>query len=47
MPFGLKNAAQAFKCLMDSTLRDLLFPFIYVDDILVSSGSDREHKVHL
>uniref|UniRef100_A0A0P4WLH4 Reverse transcriptase domain-containing protein n=1 Tax=Scylla olivacea TaxID=85551 RepID=A0A0P4WLH4_SCYOL len=32
MPFGLKNTAQAFQCLMDMVGRDLDFVFIYLDD---------------
>lgn len=47
MPFGLKNAAQAFQRLMDSILRDLPFAFVYLDDILVASSSASEHKDHL
>ena len=37
MPFGLKNAAQAFQRLMDVVGQDLDFIFIYLDDILVFS----------
>ena len=37
MPFGLKNVAQAFQCLMDGIVRDVHFAFIYLDDILVAS----------
>ena len=47
MPFGLKNAAQAFQRLMDSVLRGLPFAFVYVDDILIASKSAKEHKEHL
>ena len=47
MPFGLKNAAQAFQRLMDSTLAGLDFLFVYLDDILVASNSVLEHKEHL
>ncbi|KAL1264200.1 hypothetical protein QQF64_004555 [Cirrhinus molitorella] len=47
MPFGLKNAAQTFQRLMDSVLRDLLFLFVYLDDILVASASKSEHLTHL
>ena len=47
MPFGLKNAAQAFQRLMDSILRGLPFAFVYVDDILIASTSALEHKEHL
>ena len=47
MPFGLKNAAQAFQRLMDVVSRDLPFAFIYLDDILVASSSHEEHRQHL
>lgn len=47
MPFGLKNAAQAFQRLMDSVLRDLPFLFTYLDDILIASSSKAEHMAHL
>lgn len=35
MPFGLRNAAQAFQRLMDETCRGLPFVFAYIEDILV------------
>ena len=47
MPFGLKNAAQAFQRLMDSTCQGLEFVFVYLDDILIFSRSHAEHKQHL
>ena len=47
MPWGLKNAAQAFQRLMDSILRGLPFAFVYVDDILIASMDAKEHKEHL
>ena len=47
MPFGLKNAAQAFQRLMDGILRDIPFTFVYIDDILVASRSHEEHLEHL
>ena len=37
MPFGLKNAAQAFQRLVDTACQGLDFAFAYVDDILVAS----------
>jgi hypothetical protein len=37
MPFGLKNAAQAFQRLMDTVCQDLPFAFVYIDYILVAS----------
>ena len=47
MPFGLKNAAQAFQRLMDSVGAGLDFLFIYMDDILIASKSRSEHKEYL
>ena len=47
VPFGLKNAAQAFQRLMDTVLRGLDCTFVYIDDILVASCSKAEHMVHL
>jgi len=48
MPFGLKNAAQAFQRFMDQVcwgLEDFLF--VYIDDILVASSDAKEHRRHL
>jgi len=47
MPFGLRNAAQAFQRLMDDILRGLSFAFVYLDDILIASSSADEHRQHL
>ena len=47
MPFGLKNAGQAFQRLMDTVLHGLSFVFVYLDDILLFSHSEQEHKTHL
>ena len=47
MPFGLKNAAQAFQRLMDSILRTIDFAFVYLDDILVASPDHATHISHL
>ena len=47
MPFGLKNAAQAFQRLMDETLNGLFGIFVYLDDILVASNSKQEHLILL
>ena len=47
MPFGLKNAAQAFQRLMDTVCQSLDFVFVYLDDILIASSSHHEHQKHL
>ena len=47
MSFGMKNSAQAFQRLMDQVFRDLPFAFVYLDDILVASRNECEHKQHL
>ena len=47
MPFGMKNSAQAFQRLMDQVFRGLKFAFVYLDDILVASRNEEEHKQHL
>ncbi len=47
MPFGLKNAAQAFQRLMDSVCQGLDFVFVYIDDILVASTDAETHMQHL
>jgi len=47
MSFGLRNAAQTFQRFMDEILKDLVFCFPYIDDILVFSRSPQEHDQHL
>ena len=47
MPFGLKNAAQAFQRLMDGMLRHISFAFVYLDDILIASPDPGTHKKNL
>ena len=47
MPFGLKNAGATIQKLMDKILGDLDFSFVYLDDILISSGIEEEHCKHL
>lgn len=47
MPFGLKNAAQAFQRLMDTVCQGLDFVFVYLDDILIFSQSKAQHREHL
>lgn len=47
MSFGLRNAAQTFQRFIDGVLRGLDFCYAYIDDILVASASDEEHREHL
>ncbi|XP_063370343.1 uncharacterized protein LOC134658621 [Cydia amplana] len=47
MTFGLRNAAQTFQRFMDELLRGFDFAYGYLDDILISSSSEIEHKEHL
>ncbi|BHF77518.1 hypothetical protein SprV_0602062500 [Sparganum proliferum] len=47
MPFGLRNAAQTFQRFIDHILRGLPFVYAYIDDLLVASRNEEEHKEHL
>ena len=47
MPFGLKNAEQAFQRFMDTVCHSLDFVFVYINDILVASEDEVTHKDHL
>lgn len=47
MPFGLRNAAQTFQRFINNVVKDLHFVTTYVDDILVASNSEEQHKEHL
>ena len=43
MPFGLKSAAQVFQTLMESVLQDIDSAFVYLDDTLIASSTEKEH----
>ena len=49
MPFGLTNAPAYFVDLKNRVFRDQLnkFVLVFVDDILVYSRTEEEHKMHL
>ena len=47
MGFGLRNAAQTFQRFMDMVLKGLDFVFVYIDDVLIASANEKEHREHL
>ena len=49
MPFGLTNAPTAFMDMMNRVFQPYLdrFVIVFIDDILVYSGSSEEHSEHL
>ncbi|KAJ1518995.1 hypothetical protein ONE63_011376 [Megalurothrips usitatus] len=47
MTFGLRNAAQTFQRFIDEVTRGLTFCFPYIDDVLVFSKNEDEHRQHL
>ncbi|XP_029680861.1 uncharacterized protein LOC115246283 [Formica exsecta] len=47
MPFGLRNAAQTFQRFMNEVLRGLDCTHCYIDNFLVASSSEEEHRKHL
>lgn len=45
--FGLCGAAQTFQRFMNEILGEFSFCFVYIDDILIFSKNENEHKVHV
>ncbi len=47
MPFGLRNASATFQRFVDGPLRDLEFDYVFLDDILIASTTEEEHRRHV
>ena len=49
IPFGFTNAPVIFMCLMNNVMHKYLdkFVVVFIDDILIYSKSEEEHKEHL
>lgn len=47
MTFGLRNAGQTFQRFVDEMLRGLDFCYPYIDDYLIFSQNEEQHKLHL
>lgn len=47
MPPGLRNAGQTFQRFIHQVLRDLDFVFPFIDDLLIASANEEEHRHHL
>ncbi|KAL7676066.1 hypothetical protein ACOME3_002322 [Neoechinorhynchus agilis] len=43
LPFGLTNAPQLFQQIVDEMLRDVPNVGVYLDDIIITGGDDKEH----
>lgn len=47
MSFGLRNAPSTFQRFVNEVFQGLTFVFPYLDDVLIASASEDEHKTHL
>ena len=49
MPFGITNAPAVFMCLMNNIMHKYLnnFMAVFIDDILIYSKTEEEHKEYL
>ena len=44
MHFGLRNAAQPIQRLMDSIMQEFDVIFVYLDNILIASKNEKQHR---
>ena len=47
MPFGLTGPSSSFQRLMDTAMRGLHFVKTYIDDVIIFSEDESQHKEHL
>uniref|UniRef100_A0A1X7T431 Reverse transcriptase domain-containing protein n=1 Tax=Amphimedon queenslandica TaxID=400682 RepID=A0A1X7T431_AMPQE len=47
MPFWLQNAAQTLQRFIEKVLQGLYHTYAYIDDVLIASANEAEHKKHL
>ena len=47
MPFGVSSAPAIFQRTMETLLRDIPNVSVYLDDLLVSGTTDKEHLLNL
>ena len=47
LPFGISSAPAIFQRTMEKILRDIPQVFVYIDDILLTGGTEREHLQNL
>ena len=47
MPFGFRNASATFQRFIDGVCHGMLYVLAYVDDIIVFSNNELEHKQHV
>ena len=47
MPFGLTGTPSSFQRLIDSVFQGLPFVTTYIDDVLIHSSLEKQHKEHL
>lgn len=45
--FGLRNSGQTFQRFLDTIFKKIDFVFVYIDDILIASKNEEDHRKHL